>query len=262
MALINSKGTIASSERDLLLTAVFLMLIVVIPTIILSLIVAWRYRKSNKAAKYRPEFGHSTILEAVWWTIPCIIIVILAILTWVSSHRLDPYRPLNMKGKPLVIQAVSLNWKWLFIYPEQGVATVNYIQIPVHRQIEFMITSDGPMNSLEIPQLAGQIYAMAGMRTRLHFDANAVGSYMGLSTNYSGIGFSGMSFTVKATSEEDFNSWVQSIKSSASPLTVEAFNKLAKPSENNPVAFYSAPANNLFGQLIMKYMMPGKNLLK
>lgn len=262
MALMNSKGTIALSERNLLIAAVLLMLIVVIPVIILSIFVAWKFRASNTKAKYTPNWGHSNLLEIVWWTIPCIIIVILSVMTWISSHRLDPYRPLNMKGKPLVVEAVSLNWKWLFIYPQQHIATVNYMQIPTHTQVEFMITSDGPMNSLEIPQLAGQIYAMAGMRTRLHFNATSIGTYAGLSTNYSGVGFSGMMFNVKATSQADFNKWVASVQNSAKPLTVEAFNQLAMPSQNNPVAYYSSPAKGLFHNLIMKYMTPGMNQLK
>lgn len=255
LAILNPKGTIAVDEKHLLIIAVLLMLIVVIPVIVLTLAIAWKYRASNTKAKYEPEWAHSTALEVVWWSIPCVIILILGIITWVSSHALDPYKRLD-STKPLTIQAISLNWKWLFIYPEQHIATVNYVQLPVNRPVEFLITSDAPMNSFAIPQLAGQIYAMAGMQTKLNLIANEVGDYKGLSTNYSGGGFSDMGFAVRASSQEEFDKWVKSAKQAPQKLTMDAYNKLIDPSTNNPVEYYSNVANNLFNDVIMKYMMP------
>ena len=180
LVILDPKGAIAAAEKSILLDAVALMLLVVVPVIVMSALFAWRYRAKNQRATYTPSWAQSHLLEAICWGIPCVIIIILAILTWISTHKLDPYRPLQHAKKPLVIQAVALNWKWLFIYPEQHIATVNLVQFPVDRPVEFLVTADAPMNSFAIPQLAGQIYAMSGMRTRLHLIANAVGDYRGL----------------------------------------------------------------------------------
>ena len=256
LAVLNPKGIIAKSEMHLLIDATLLMLIVVIPVIILTFVIVWKYRASNKNAKYTPDKAHSTILEIVCWSIPGIIILILATITWISSHKLDPYRPLDTKSKPLVIQAIALDWRWMFVYPEQHIATINYIQIPVHKQIKFLITADAPMNSLEIPQLAGQIYAMTGMQTKLHLMANEAGVYRGLSTNYSGDGFANMVFWVHAGSEQQFAKWVQKVQRSPRRLTMAAYNEVAKPSKDSSAQFFSAPAKNLFNRVIMKYMMP------
>lgn len=255
-AILDPKGIIAASEKEFMVDATLLMLIVVIPVILLTFFFAWRYRASKKNGKYRPNEHHSTAIEIVCWTIPIIIITILAIMTWIGSHRLDPYRPLKMKGQPVVIQAVSLNWKWLFIYPKQRIATVNYLNIPVNRQVKIYITSDAPMNSLEIPQLAGQIYAMGGMRTQLHLAANTIGVYSGLSTNFSGAGFSGMHFKVHVTSEKAYQAWVHKSQRSPKQLTIAQYNKLMQDSENNPPETFSRVANDLFNKIIMKYNKP------
>lgn len=257
MAILDPKGIIAIQEKHLLITAVLLMLIVVVPVIILSLIFAFRYRAKNNKAKYAPNWAHSTTIEVVCWGIPLIIIAVLAMITWVSSHQLDPYKPLDTSGKPLTVQVVALDWKWLFIYPEQHIATVNYAQIPVHVPVRFLITADAPMNSFAIPQLAGQIYAMAGMRTKLHIMANEAGEYSGMSTNYSGIGFSDMKFTIKASSQKEFNEWVKQVQKSPEKLDMARYNNLAKPSINDPVKYFSLAADNLFNNIIMKFMGPG-----
>lgn len=256
MVILNPKGIVAQGEKELLLIAAGLMLIVVIPVIILSFVFAWRYRASNTKAKYSPDFAHNTLLEIIWWTIPIIIIGILAVITWVSSHRYDPYRPLDGNTKPLVIQVIALDWKWLFIYPEQQIATVNYIQFPVNVPVRFYITADAPMNSFQIPQLAGQIYAMPGMRTQLNVLATHIGEYFGISANYSGVGFSGMTFTAKVSSEKDFAKWVQQIKNSPQQLTAGVYETLVKPSKNNPREFFSFASPTLFDDVIMKFMMP------
>jgi len=259
MAVLDPKGIIAAAEKNLLVDAVLLMLIVVIPVIILSFIFVWKYRAKNEQAKYTPNWSHSTALEAVCWAVPCIIIGILATATWISSHKLDPYRPLDIKQKPLIIQAIALNWKWLFIYPQQHIATVNYIQLPAHVPIRFLITADAPMNSLAIPQLAGQIYAMTGMQTKLNLIADKPGIYSGFSTNFSGNGFSDMRFTVKASSKQQFDNWVHSIQHSHKILTMTVYNQLAQPSENVAPQYYSSPTDNLFNKVIAKYMKPNNS---
>ena len=177
-------------------------------------------------------------------------------ITWDSSHALDPYRPLSSNVKPLTIQVVALDWKWLFIYPKQDIATVNYVQFPANTPITFDVTSDAPMNSFWIPQLGGQIYAMPGMATELHLEASQNGSFDGSSANISGKGFSGMTFTAKATSSADFNAWVKTVQQAPQNLDAAAYVALAKPSENVPRAYYANADLTLYNQIIMQYMMP------
>lgn len=255
-AILNPKGIIGIEERDLMIDATLLMLIVVIPVLVMTFVICLRYRGSNKKATYLPYWDYSFLAEAVWWGFPCIIIIILSVITWRSSHALDPYKPLKTGVKPIEVQAIALQWKWLFIYPEQKIATVNYLQFPEQTPLNFEITSDAPMNSLWIPQLGGQIYAMPGMRTKLHLIADEPGSFRGSSANLSGEGFAGMVFTAKSTSQAEFDSWVESMKQSKQSLGLAEYNQLAKPSENNPEATYLLTDPELFNQIIMKYMMP------
>ncbi len=257
MAILDPQGMIARSEMRLLIDAVLLMLVIVLPVEILILVIIWRYRANNKKAAYRPNWSHSREIEAICWSVPCIIVVVLAIMTWVSSHKLNPYKPIVIKGKPaLTIQVVALNWKWLFIYPKQNIATVNYVQIPLDRPIKFEITADAPMNSLEIPQLAGQIYAMPGMRTKLYITADKAGTYDGLSTNYSGDGFAQMTFKIKAGSEKAFKQWVSTVKRAPNKLSTAVYKKLSKNSINNKVAYYSSVKKDLFQDVIIQFMVP------
>ncbi|MFT6835408.1 MAG: cytochrome o ubiquinol oxidase subunit 2 [Francisellaceae bacterium] len=256
MSFLSPKGVISAQQLTLFYTSIILMCIVVIPVIILIFVFAWKYRASNKNAKYSPDWSHSTKIEVCMWTIPCVIILALAIITWISSHDLDPYKPLKTKNneKPIVIQAVALEWKWLFIYPEQNIATVNYLQFPANVPITFKITSDAPMNSFMIPRLAGQIYAMEGMQSQLHLMANEEGIYPGRSTNFSGDGFSGMIFTAKASSKVEYQAWIQEVKSSSNNLTMKQYNKLSEPSESNKVEYFSTVDHELFKKIIMKFM--------
>jgi len=256
LALLNPKGIIAAGETKLLIDSTLLMLLVVVPAMLLTLIFAWRYRAQNKAAKYSPEFSHSNLLETIWWAIPCLIVAILAVITWVSSHTYDPYRPIASTKQPITIQAIALDWKWLFIYPKQNIATVNYVQFPVDVPIKFLVTADAPMNSFQINQLAGQIYAMPGMRTKLHLMANQKGDYYGLSTSFSGDGFSNMKFTAHVTSEQAFEKWVAFVKQSSKKLSMAEYKKLARPSDNNKPIFYASSAKQLFAKVIVKYMGP------
>ncbi|MCU1725873.1 ubiquinol oxidase subunit II [Pseudomonas sp. 7P_10.2_Bac1] len=260
MTLLDPVGQVGIEERNLIITATLLMLLVVVPVILMTLIFAWKYRASNKNATYAPKWSHSTKIEVVIWTVPILIIIALGVITYKSTHALDPYRPLESDVKPVTIQVVALDWKWVFIYPEQGIATVNKIVFPANTPINFRITSDSVMNSFFIPGLGGQIYAMAGMTTQLHLIANKNAEMDGISANYSGAGFTGMKFKAIATSEADFNAWVDEVKASPKQLDNAEYAALEKPSENNPVELYSSVTPNLFQLIIDKYegMNPGK----
>ncbi len=253
VAVLNPKGEIAYKERTLLTISTFLMLIVVIPVFILAFLFAWRYR-AEKKAKYTPDWDFSLLLESLWWGIPCVIILLLGYFNWKGCHELDPFRPLAAKEKQLTIQVVALDWKWLFLYPEQKIATVNFVQFPEKTPIHFEITADAPMNSFWIPQLGGQIYAMAGMTSQLHLIADEPGEFRGSSANISGEGFSGMTFTAKSSSLADFDKWVASVKGDARVLSWEEYKKLSKPSAYNRVATYQWEEKNLFERIVTQYM--------
>ena len=254
-AVLDPKGPIGVQERSIIVTATVLMLIVVVPVIALILLFAWRYRASNEKAEYRPNWSHSSRIEAVVWLIPCMIIATLAVITWRTSHSLDPYLPLDSKVKPIRIDAVALDWKWLFIYPDQKVATVNEVAFPANVPVEFHITSATVMNAFFIPRLGSQIYAMAGMQTQLHLLASEPGTYRGLSSNYSGDGFSGMTFkAIAMPSQQGFDDWLARVKTSQQTLGAAAYAQLAKASENNPVAYYSQVQPKLFADIVGRKM--------
>ena len=236
-----------------------LMLLIVIPVIALTGFFAWRYRQSNTTATYAPDWDHSTQLELVIWAAPLLIIIALGALTWFSCHTLDPYRELRRTGirqpvtaglKPLTIQVVALDWKWLFIYPEQGIATVNEVAAPLDVPINFQITAAAVMNSFFIPALAGQIYAMPGMQTQLKAVINKPGDYEGFSANYSGAGFSGMHFKFRGLSEADFQSWLQAAQTQEATLDKQSYLRLERPSEREPVRRYSRVANGLYDSIL------------
>ena len=254
LEVLSPKGDVGMQEKSLILIATGLMLLVVIPVIAMTLIFAWRYRASNTKATYAPKWSHSTAIEAVVWTIPCIIIAILATLTWRSTHALDPYKPLDSQVKPITIEAVAMDWKWLFIYPDYGIASVNEIAFPTNVPVHFEVTSDSVMNAFFIPQLGSQIYAMAGMDTKVNLIANEPGSYAGLSSNYSGEGFSDMHFTAIATSQQGFTEWVNKAKASQANLDDQAFHALTQPSEKVPVSYYTNVTPGLFNSVIQQYM--------
>ncbi|GAB2578494.1 ubiquinol oxidase subunit II [Dyella jejuensis] len=254
LEVLSPKGDVGMQEKSLILVALGLMLLVVIPVIVMTVVFAWRYRASNAKATYVPKWSHSTAIEAVVWTIPCIIIAILGAITWRTSHTLDPYKPLDSKVKPLVIQAVSLDWKWLFIYPQYGVASVNEIAFPTDVPVKFEITSDSVMNAFFIPQLGSQIYAMAGMETQLNLIANEPGTFAGLSSNYSGAGFSDMHFDAVATSQQGFAAWIKQARASSTSLDAQSYHALAQPSEKSPVSYYATVTPGLFTTIIHQYM--------
>ncbi len=255
-AVMNPKGPIAMQQRNLILLTVLLGLVVVVPVFVLLFIIAWRYRESNTKATYHPTWDHSRVLETIWWGVPCAIILVLAMVTWHGTRALDPFKPLASARKPVTIQVVALQWKWLFIYPEQHIASVNLVQFPEQTPVNFEITADAPMNSFWIPNLGGQVYAMSGMSTQLHLSASGTGTYPGSSANISGKGFAGMTFTAKSTSPADFGNWIHTAQQSSDKLSMDTYTALARPSEHTPVALYTSPAANLYDNIIMKYMMP------
>ncbi len=264
---LDPAGDVAGQQRDLLVSSTFLMLLVIVPVIAMTLIFAWRYRHSNTAARYEPDWDHSIHLELLIWAAPLLIIIGLGALTWVGTHLLDPYRAIGrikpgqavaLSDKPLRVEVVALDWKWLFIYPEYGIATVNELTAPVDRPIEFHITSAEVMNSLFIPALAGQIYAMPGMETRLHAVANHAGDYQGFSANYSGAGFSGMHFTFHAMATGDFMQWLAQIRAGGATLQRDDYLRLEQPSEHDPVHSYASVDPRLYHAILNRCVEAGR----
>jgi cytochrome o ubiquinol oxidase subunit 2 len=251
---LRSAGSIAEGQRNLLFTATGLMLLIVIPVLGLTFGIAWKYRATNQRSSYQPDWDHNRRLEAIWWGFPILIITILATMTWHSTHQFDPSRALVSDRKPLTIQVVALQWKWLFIYPQQNFATVNYVKFPVDQPVRFEITADAPMNSFWIPRLGGQIYAMPGMVTKLNLKADQAGSYPGSSANISGTGFTEMRFTAEAAQADDFTAWVRANQRAANPLTNDSYERLARPAViKNPPSFSSVDSD-IFDNVVRKGM--------
>ncbi len=257
--LLNAPGDVAAQQGDLIVVSTLLMLLIIVPVIALTLLFAWRYRASNKQATYTPDWDHSTQLELAIWAAPLLIIIALGAITWVSTHTLDPYRPVERIApgrpiaagtKPLVIEVVALDWKWLFLYPEQDIAMVNEAAIPVDRPVQFKITGSTVMNSFYIPALAGQIYAMPGMQTQLHAVMAQPGVYEGFSANYSGAGFSGMRFKLHGLSEAGFGQWIAKAKNSAVPLSRDTYLQLEKPSQRDAPRAFASVAPGLYRAIL------------
>ncbi len=250
---IHADGPIARTERDLFFLAAGLMLIVIIPVFLLTFWFVRRYRASGGRGRYTPEWDYSPWLDAVVWLVPAVIVAILGYLVWTKTHDLDPYRPIAGTGPPLEVRAVAQDWKWLFIYPEQGIATVNELVFPVGRPLRIVMTSDTVMNAFYVPGLAGQIYAMAGMRTKLNLIADHPSRFTGRNMQYSGAGFPEQHFAVRAVTGARFQAWVARVKGSAKALDAAAYAALAKPSRNVPVTYYSSVASGLFAKIVAKY---------
>lgn len=252
--LLTPQGTIADQQLRLMVIATLLMLIVVIPVFVLTFWIAWKYRASNTKAKHSPTWDGNTKLELLWWGLPLVIIGILSVITFTSSHSLDPYRPLESNKKPVNVQVVALQWKWLFIYPDYGIATVNELRFPEKTPVNFKITADAPMNSFWIPSLGGQVYAMTGMSTKLHLMADKPGTYEGSSANLSGEGFSGMRFKAISQSQADFDTWVKDVKASQYGLNMSEYERLARPTVDEPVINYALLDKGLYDKIIGKFM--------
>ncbi|GAB4225709.1 MAG: ubiquinol oxidase subunit II [Chlamydiales bacterium] len=249
-------GSIGIQQRNLLYIIQALMLLVITPVYILTFVFSWKYNAKNPRGKYDPDLVDSSLAEYIWWGVPLVMTLIIAVLTWIKSYELDPFRPIQSPNKPKTIQAVALQWKWLFIYPEEKIATLNYLQLPKDTPIHFEITADAPMNALWIPQLGGMIYAMPKMKTQLYLIANEEGVFRGSSANLSGLGFSDMHFMTRASSEEDYQKWVSEVKDSSKVLNLEVYNQLVAPSQKNPVELYRLEEEKLFHHILAKYLPP------
>jgi cytochrome o ubiquinol oxidase subunit II len=253
---LDPKGIVGKHQLDLMIISLLLCLVIIVPVLILTFVIAWRYRNKpeNKAA-YKPEWEHNTKLELVWWGIPIVIIAILGVVTAVYTYKLEPSKPLQSEAKPIVIQVTSLDWKWLFQYPEQGIATVNYVKFPANVPVQFELTSDAPMNSFWIPQLGGQIYTMSGMAMKLNLMADEPGTYRGSGANFSGKDFAKMRFNAEAVTQTDFDKWVRQVKGAAPVLTQQGYDQLAKPGVMDKAEYSSFPAG-LFDRIVTKYTGP------
>ena len=258
-------GDIAKQQADLIVISVALMLIIIVPVMILTVLFAWRYRK-NANAKYEPDWDHSTKLELIIWGAPLLIIIVLGLITWVSTHKLDPYRPLDRldehrpipaSTKVLEVQVVALDWKWLFIYPEQGIASVNHLVTPIDTPIRFKMTSSTVMNTFYIPTLAGMIYTMPGMQTELNAVLNKPGNYQGLSANFSGDGFSHMKFAYKGVSTAEFDAWVKEMKAGTAVLDRADYLVLEKPTAKEAVRHYAQVEPALFNRILNRCVAEG-----
>jgi cytochrome o ubiquinol oxidase subunit 2 len=256
VSVLNPQGQIADQQRNLIVFTSLLSLVVIVPVFGLLAFIAWKYREGNTKAKYTPDWDGNKFLETIWWGIPCAIILTLSIVTWNTSHALDPYKPLTSNVTPIQIQVVALQWKWLFIYPDQHVASVGLFQIPEKTPINLSITSDAPMNSFWLPSLGGQIYAMSGMSTQLHLLADKTGDYQGSSANISGQGFADMTFTARSTNQAGFNAWIQATQRSQNSLDWARYTALAKPSTSKTPSYYSLKDDALYDKIVMKYMAP------
>lgn len=259
MVLFDPKGPVGAAQQWLILVSVFLMAIIIIPVFIMTVYFPYKYRHSNKKADYQPNWEHSTKIEALVWAIPCLIILALGWITYQTAFSLDPRRELESDKPPLTIQVVAMNWKWLFIYPEKEIATVNEIVFPIDRPVRFLVTSDTTMNSFFIPQLGSQVYAMAGMENRLNLMASEEGTYRGLSANYSGFGFTNMRFEAHATDESGFDEWLYRVRSSEAILNDEAYEYLVANErdqlvEPHPVTYFSTVDPLRFRDIIQKHV--------
>ncbi len=255
MAVLNPAGPIALGERSVILATLALCAVIVVPVFFLLFLFAWKYRAGSETSRqsHHPRWDHySAFSEILWWLPPLVIVFFLSVIMWHSTHALDPYAPLP--GEALQVEVVALDWKWLFIYPQEGIATVNMLEIPENVPVHFELTADAPMNSFWIPSLGGQIMVMPGMTTQLSLEASRAGDFNGLSGNISGQGFAGMAFTVHSVSQGDFNMWVRSLQSSSIPLSPDSYRTLAAPSTYNPVVYYYPVDGDLFDGITMQYM--------
>ena len=257
---LDPEGSVTSAERLIMLDSTGIMLAIVIPTILATLGTAFWFRSSNKRARYMPDFAYSGRLELLVWSIPIMTILLVGGVAWLSSYDLDPPKEIASAEKPVRVQVVALDWKWLFIYPDEGIAAVNQLSIPVGTPISFELTSSGVMNSFFVPQLGGQIYTMFGMVTRLHLRADHAGTYRGMSANYSGAGFADMYFNVNAVPAEKFAQWVTEARTSGQVLDAQSYAELAKPSQAVAPFTYRALTADIFNVILSTAIDPADPL--
>lgn len=254
IAILNPKGLIAQEQLALLQLTVIILFVIAIPALGSLFFIAWKYRESNSKSNHDLNAKTSKKVVFAMWAVPTSFILVLASIMWPATHRLVPQDTIASDKQPLTIQVVSMNWKWLFLYPEQNIATVNFVQIPVDRPITFEMTADeSPMSSFWIPNLGGQLYTMTTHVNRLNLMAHEAGDYPGSSAEINGEGFAGMRFIARASSEADFEQWVASVQQGDSELDVVGYDQMLVPSENEPVALYASYETNLFDRVIAKY---------
>ncbi|MDB5181322.1 MAG: cyoA [Candidatus Saccharibacteria bacterium] len=254
IALFNPKGLIAGEQRNLIILTTVVMLLIAVPTIFLFYFFAWKYRETNDKATYDPHTRHGKLFMFTVWAIPSVFMVVLGSIMWTSTHKLAPQKPIASDVKPLTIQVVATRWKWIFIYPEEKIATVNFVQIPIDTPVTFQLTADeAPMSSFWIPHLSGQLYAMTGHVNHLNLMADTSGDYPGSSAEINGAGFAGMKFIARVSSKTIYDSWVQDIRTNSSSLSSTEYDRLISPSENNPAAFYALAETDLYDKVVMKY---------
>lgn len=256
---LSTHGIIAEKQRSLLIFTLLLSAIVVIPVFTMLALFAWKYRDRTRdsqahTARYTPNWASNNTLEIIWWAIPIAIIGVLAVIAWTTSHSLDPYRRIESNNKPIEVQVVALQWKWLFIYPELGVAAVNQLPVPIDTPIHFTITADAPMSAFWVPTLGSQIYAMNGMSSQLNLMANSTGEFPGYTTNINGPGYAEMKFMVHSRSQDDFMKWVKSTKSSPRTMDSAEYVRLSQPSTIKDERSYKLVDTHLYDTVIMKYM--------
>lgn len=253
---LNPSGVIADQQRNVLLLTLLLSSLVVVPVFTMLIVFSVRYRAGNRKASYRPEWAENKFLEGLWWGIPILIIGVLGVITWQTSHSLDPYKNLA-GGKPLEVQVVALQWKWLFIYPEQQIATLNYMAAPVNRPIHFSLTADAPMSAFWIPALGSQIYAMNGMESQLNLKATKVGTFTGYTTNINGEGYADMKFKTKIMNKEAFDEWAMNAQNSSDRMDEAQYKALAEPKAQTNEVTYKLAQSDLFNTIMAKYMSHG-----
>ena len=259
-SLFNNKGLIAHEQHNLMMYTAGVMLLIAVPSVLLLYFTAWKYRETNTKATYAPNTPHSKKFELFAWGAPFVVMVILASMMWPATHRLQPQKAIAADNQQMTIQVISLRWKWLFIYPEQGIATVNFVQMPVNTPVQFELTADEtPMSSFWIPNIGGQLYSMTGHVNRLNLMADTAGDYPGSSAELNGAGFSSMKFTARASSMESFNDWVNEVKQSPEILNSDEYGRLLRPTENVPPAIYSSFDQDLYDTVISKYNAPGEH---
>ena len=254
IALFNSQGLIAQQQQQLLIFILVVLFGIAIPVLSLLYFTAWKYRESNTKAVHDPNAHHGKIFVTSMWLFPTVIMLVFAMILSPATHKLEPHKKIASDAKPMTIQVVSMRWKWVFIYPDQKIATVNFVQIPVGTPVTFELTADeAPMSSFWIPNLGGQLYSMTSHVTQLNLLAETPGDYPGSSAEINGAGFSGMKFTARASSMGDFENWVQEVRQSKDVLDNATYDNLLKPTENNPIALYSNYQADLYSKLVKKY---------
>ncbi|MBL8030182.1 MAG: COX aromatic rich motif-containing protein [Candidatus Doudnabacteria bacterium] len=255
-ALLQPAGEVAIKEYMLFKLVLFLMLVVAIPLFCFAVFILKR-RKHEKISLFEKNKSHEGLWQIFVWLVPVILIFSISVINWKSTHDLDPYKPLSLKKEPIVIQVVALNWKWLFIYPNERIATINFLQVPEQTPIEFNLTADAPMNSFWIPRLGGQMYSMAGMTTKLHLQADQKGDFEGFAAEINGRGFADMNFVLHSVSETDYGNWLKNVKSKSLKLTLKEYERLSEEEKKHEPEVFSFVEDSLYEKIMEKFMPDG-----